>query len=293
MAELSSKGAAYIFGYATVTGWTQRAYLKASVSTFGARFGSAIAMSDNGLVLAVASDNERSSARGVNGDDTDTMAPNSGAVFVFTCGDGATWVQHSYLKASNTTADDRFGISLAMSADGNTIAVGATFEDSNADTINGEQEDESSSASGAAYVFKRSADAWLQSAYFKAFNSDQGDQFGSSLSLSGDGNVLAVGAAQEDSAARVVNGDASSDSADNAGAAYVFSKNAEVWESNSYVKATNTDANDLFGYALALSADGLKLAISASQEASTAAGIDGDQSNNSAQGAGAAYFFDF
>ena len=46
-----------------------------------------------------------------------------------------------YIKASNTDEFDHFGISLSLSADGNTLAVGAYHEDSNATGVNGEQSD--------------------------------------------------------------------------------------------------------------------------------------------------------
>jgi hypothetical protein len=41
---------------------------------------------------------------------------------------GATWTQQAYVKASNTDAGDQFGISVALSGDGNTLAVGASLE---------------------------------------------------------------------------------------------------------------------------------------------------------------------
>ena len=53
---------------------------------------------------------------------------DSGAVYVFTR-TGGVWTQQAYLKASNTDARDQFGVSVAISGD--TIAVGAQFEDSN------------------------------------------------------------------------------------------------------------------------------------------------------------------
>ncbi len=69
-----------------------------------------------------------------------------------------TPAQQAYVKASNTGADDEFGISVALSSDGNTLAVGANLEDSaltgvtagsptNATTGDG------AGNSGAAYVF--------------------------------------------------------------------------------------------------------------------------------------------
>ncbi|MCA3154152.1 MAG: hypothetical protein ING30_03810, partial [Burkholderiales bacterium] len=54
---------------------------------------------------------------------------------------------------SNTGASDFFGYSVALSADGNTLAVGAAFEASNATGVNGDQTNNSASASGAVYLY--------------------------------------------------------------------------------------------------------------------------------------------
>src|SRR5687767_11721835 len=80
--------------------------------------------------------------------------------------------QTAYLKASNADAGDHFGNggtllgdSVAISADGNTIAVGAPHEQSNATGINGNQNDNSLYNAGAVYVFTRNGNAWAQQAY--------------------------------------------------------------------------------------------------------------------------------
>ncbi|KYF61092.1 hypothetical protein BE11_27805, partial [Sorangium cellulosum] len=57
---------------------------------------------------------------------------------------------------------------------------------------------------------------------------------------------------------------------------------------SAYLKASNTDAGDQFGYAVAL--DGDTLAVSALLEASAATGVDGDQTDNS-KSCGAVYVF--
>ena len=80
-----------------------------------------------------------------------------------------------------------------------TVAVTATREDSNARGINGNQADNSAEDSGAAYVFARAGGKWSQQAYVKASNTDAGDQFGWSVTLSDDGNTMAVGAPTESS----------------------------------------------------------------------------------------------
>jgi hypothetical protein len=95
---------------------------------------------------------EASNATGVNGVETDNSASFSGAVYVFTRS-GASWTQQAYVKASNTGADDQFGWSVALSADGNTLAVGAVGEDSNAMGVNGDQTNNSASYSGAVYLY--------------------------------------------------------------------------------------------------------------------------------------------
>jgi hypothetical protein len=92
-----------------------------------------------------------------------------------------------YFKASNTGKDDGFGTSVALSADGNTLAVGAPYEDSAATGIGGDQANNSAGSAGAVYVFVRANGVWAQQAYVKASNGVS--EFGSSLGLSADGNT--------------------------------------------------------------------------------------------------------
>ena len=122
-----------------------------------------------------------------------------------------------------------------MSADGNTLAVGALFEDSAATGINGDESDNSALSSGAVYVFARQGNVWQQQAYLKASNAGEGDRFGAALSLSADGNTLAVGAIEEASAAVGINNEQNDDSADYAGAAYVFVRSGSLWQQEAYL----------------------------------------------------------
>jgi hypothetical protein len=78
--------------------------------------------------------------------------------------EGANWSQQVYVKASNTGWADRFGTSVALSGNGDTLAVGANSEDSNATGIDGDQADDSATQSGAAYVFVREGANWSQQA---------------------------------------------------------------------------------------------------------------------------------
>jgi hypothetical protein len=211
-------------------------------------------------------------------------------VYVFTRS-GTTWTQQAYIKASNTETGDEFGMAVSLSGDGNTLAVGAILEDSNATGANGNQNDNSAIDSGAVYVFTRSATIWTQAAYIKASNTQAGDAFGSSVSISSDGNTLAVGALQEDSAATGINGNQSDNSAADSGAVYVFTRSGVIWGQQAYVKASNTEAGDSFGISVAVSGDGNTLLAGACCEDSNASGLNGNQSDNSSTGSGAVYLF--
>jgi hypothetical protein len=98
--------------------------------------------------------------------------------------------------------------------------VGAIGEDSGAVGVDGDGADEGTPQAGAAYVFAREGVTWSQRAYLKASNTDAGDRFGRSCAISY--GTIVVGTNHEDSAASGVDGDASDNSASDAGAAYVF-----------------------------------------------------------------------
>src|SRR5437762_850189 len=150
-----SAGAVYVF---TRRGNTvaQQAYVKASNPMPGANFGSSVVLSRDGNTLAVAAYYESSAATGINGNQNDHSIPEAGAVYIFTR-TGTTWSQQAYIKASNTgtaavgngfAEGDQFGYSIALSADGSTLAVGAIGEDSKAEGVNGDQADNSAGQSG-------------------------------------------------------------------------------------------------------------------------------------------------
>ena len=275
-------GAAYVF-VRSGTNWSQQAYLKASNTDSRDMFGESVSL--DGDTLVVGAPGESSSATGINGDQSDNSAPGAGAAYVFVRS-GTNWSQQAYLKASNTGSNENFGLfSVAISRD--TIVIGAPYEPSNATGVNADQSDNSAPGAGAAYVFVRSGTNWTQQAYLKASNTDSGDMFGESVSL--DGDTLVVGAPGESSSATGVNGDQSDNSTSGAGAAYVFVRSGTTWSQQAYLKASNTDAGDNFGWSVAISGD--TVVVGADFEASKATGINGDQSDNSATEAGAGYVF--
>jgi hypothetical protein len=288
-AGIGDAGAVYVF-VRDGNGWVQQAYVKASNTEVnlarGDTFGNAVALSADGSVLAVGAELEDSDATDVDGDQLNNFANDSGAVYIFSRL-GAQWSQQAYIKSSNSEAADHFGSRVALSGDGRTLAVAADGEDSSATNVDGTGAD-SAEESGAVYVFARPVDVWVQQAYVKAFNTSALDRFGSSLALSADGQTLAVGARDEDSIATDANGDEGNDFAENSGAVYVFGRVGTTWSRQAYLKASNTQANDEFGSAVALSADGSTLAVGAVEEDGGGAAGEGD---NSATNSGAVYVF--
>ncbi len=219
--SMSGAGAAYEFTRAAGI-WSQQAYLKANNPGSTNFFGSTVAISADVQTLAVSAPYEDGDAVGVNGPQTDDRAIRSGAVYVFVRSNAGIWTQQAYVKASNTTPDAAFGSGVALSADGNVMAVSSYAENSNATGLNGNQSNLNAVESGAAYVFTRSSATWRQRAYVKASNTGAGDWFGSGLAMSNDGRTLAIGAPLEDSDATGINGQQASDVAPDAGAVFVL-----------------------------------------------------------------------
>lgn len=279
--EATFAGAVYVF-VRTGSTWRQQTYIKASNTRRDAFFGADLALAGNTLV--VGSYGEASSATGINGNQNAIGAFYSGAAYVFTR-TGSTWRQQAYLKASNAEQSDHFGTSVAISGD--TVVVGAYREESDATGVGGDQNNNNAIRSGAAYVFVRNASEWQQQAFLKASNTGDVDYFGTTVSISG--NVIVVGAPEEDSDAVGVNGDQNNDDAENSGAAYVFRRLGSQWTQEAFLKASNTDTDDEFGSAVSISGD--TIVVGAPFESSSGTGIGGNQTNSGATESGAAYVF--
>jgi hypothetical protein len=283
----------------------QTAYLKASNTEGNDHFGNGgtleghgVAISGDGNTLAVGAPYESSGAKGINGNQNDNSVYAAGAVYIFTR-NGNNWVQQAYIKASNPGQGDQFGHSVALTQDGSTLAVSAYYEASATKGIDGDQKDRSIPQAGAVYMFTRTGATWSQQAYIKASNTGEagvgdqlgdGDQFGFSLALSADGNTLAVGAIGEDSAAKGIDGDQSSNAAVGSGAVYVYVRSSKKWTQQAYVKASNADPGDLFGYSVSLTADGNTMAVSAYDEDGGSRVINGPM-DHGRRGSGAIYVF--
>lgn len=144
--------------------------------------------------------------------------------------------------------------------------------------------------SGAAYVFVRNNNTWSQQAYLKASNTGNDDLFGASVSVSRD--TIVVGADEESSNAVGINDPTGQ--ADNstyeAGAAYIFKRSNGIWKQYAYLKSSDTDARDYFGYSVAVSGSTVITGIYG--EDSITSGINSIPNDaGTADDSGAAYIF--
>ena len=291
-------GAVYVY-VRSGNAWVQQAYLKAPNAQSFDQFGTSVAVSGDTLVVgAIGEDSGQTVITNGNIASADNSVTNAGAAYVFVRNTAnGTWAQQAYLKAPNAEVNDAFGKSVAISND--TLVVGANGEDSNQTSIsNGSSASADNSAirAGAAYVFVRSDGNWSQQAYLKASNANPGDEFGTSVAISGE--TIVVGTPGESSGQTTIsNGsNGSSASADNsairAGAAYVFARSGSTWTQQAYLKAPNAQEDDQFGFAVSIS--GGSVVVGAFQEGSSQTTItngSGASADNSARSSGSAYVF--
>lgn len=272
----ASSGAVYVFARHGGA-WSQQAYVKASRPSPGDSFGNSLSLSSDGDTLAVGVYLEDSLASGIDGDHGGIAENNSnrGAVYVY-ARNGGNWSQQAYVKASSSHDNAYFGADVALDSDGNTLAVGATGERTGA------------LDAGAVYVFTRNSGAWSQQALVKASSIQTNARFGSAVALNGDGNLLAVGSVGDSSAA-TGDGDQTGSAGDSSGAVSYFVRSGGAWSQQSHVKASDAGADDGFGRFPASGNNGNTLALEAPGESSGATGIGGNQTDNNAIGAGAAY----
>ena len=271
----SNAGAVYQFHY-DGGAWHQSGYLKSPLPYDSDAFGTSLAITPDGHYLAVSTPGDGANATGVDGTLTGRPFAFAGAAYVFYDAVGTGWVSQGYFKASNAGDYGRFGSSLAFSDNGDALAVGAIGDSTNSTGINGDESNVLAQASGAVFYFRRTASAWSQEAYIKASNPREAAFFGASVSLSGDGAVLAVGSHHENSNATGWDGNQADTSSYQNGAAYLFSSTTGVWEQTHYIKSEGGEPSEYFGNSILLSSDGTQLVVGCNGDPSSAVGAGGD-----------------
>ncbi len=196
-------------------GWSVQALLAAPGAASGDGFGAAVAVAGDTLVVG---------APGRDG----PGAADAGAAYVFVR-NGATWTLQALLVASDAAADDGFGAAVALQGD--TLLVGSP-----------EGGPPGQPDAGASYVFVRSGGAWSEQARLAASDAASGDAFGASVALSGD--TALVGAELDDHPGGA-----------DAGAAYVFVRDAGAWSQQARLTASGGASGDAFGASVSVSGD--------------------------------------
>jgi len=189
----------------------------------GDAFGGAVVVSADGSTLAVGSLNSKS---------------NQGSVTVFGRSAGK-WVQQEVLADANGAAKDWFGYSMAISKDGNTLAIGAVYAD-----VAGKVDQ------GNVLVFARSGSAWTLQETLIGKSGAAGDVFGMSVALSADGNTVAIGAAGADVG-----------NVSDQGSASVFVRSGAKWSMQQVLTVTGGETKANYGSSVSLSSDGDTLAV--------------------------------
>ncbi|MFG1495048.1 hypothetical protein ABMA57_00350 [Saccharospirillum sp. HFRX-1] len=290
----------------TLSSWSDSVpLLVAPNSNRSARFGASVSLSADGLTLAVGAPNESIDAQGVSPDVTgENPLANSGAAYLFTRQDRQSdWVELAYIKAENPGEGDFFGTVVKLNGGGDTVAVYAPQEDSDALGVHtAVVNNEDAPDSGAVYLYQRKDDDTVQFTTFIK-SSIAGQQFyGTAIDLSDDGLVMAVGAVLDDRNAKGVfsSPDSLPGGLWESGAVYVYARTTqqETWALESFIKAENAKRHNYFGTSVSLSDDGLGLVIGAGRESSSTAGlhphIEGMAdpfSDTGAKYSGAAYYY--
>ncbi len=268
------EGAVYVFTKGAGGVWQAPDYLKPSEQVAFEEFGIDLDLSEDGSVLAVG-------ARDASG---------GGAVYLFVRSEVVGWVGPVRVTPDHVRPNDAFGKAVALSGDGRVLAVGAPYEESSGSGVN-PPDDDASVTSGAAYVFALDETTGpAQVAYVKSPTPGHLDLFGWSVALNADGSMLVVGAPREDGGGTGVDPMPDDDATDS-GAAYVYERApGEAWTLAGYLKPSNTGAMDLFGAAVAVTADGSRIAVGAGDESGSGSGV-APPPDDAAEKSGAAYLF--
>ncbi len=205
-------GAAYVYRFhpGAPGHWDEEQKLTASDAAVLDFFGGSVSVSGDAAVVGASHDD---CAGGLN----------CGSAYVYRF-NGSTWVQEQKLTASDAVADDNFGISVSVSGD--TVLVGAPPDFCGAGDF-----------CGSAYIYRLNGSTWVEQAKLIASPAAPNDQFGQTVSVSGE--VAVVGAATDACC----------------GSAYIYRFNGSTWTQQAKLTASDAAASDNFGVSVSVSGD--------------------------------------
>lgn len=237
----TGSGVVYVYNRGVGNAFTNVGILTGTYAGSGDEFGHSLAMSSNGKTIVV----------GAPQDEWPSFtSTNSGIVYVYDRGVGNSFSEVGILTGTHSSSQESdFGSSVAMSADGRTIIVGAP-DDSFPSSATG---------SGVAYVYERSLGNTFDEVGILTGThaNDLGDSFGQSVAISADGKTIAVGAYLDE----LPGGDS------NSGIVYVYDRGVgNTFTEVSILTGTYTGSSDEFGFSIAMSADGQTIVVGSPQD---------------------------
>jgi hypothetical protein len=267
---VSLVGAAYVF-VRSGSAWEQQAILTASDGTYADKFGSAVAISGDTILVAAPWDGN-------------AVTGTRGSVYVFVRS-GSAWTEQAKLEASDGSGFDNFGYDVAITGD--TAIIGSPHDVRPGLVY-----------AGSVYVFVGAGSTWSEEVKLTASDAADADVFGSAVAISG--NTIVIGSPQDDNDGGInagsvyvftganstwieevkltasdaaedaifgksvsINGDtllagawaADSEGIANAGAAYVYTRSDLAWSEQAILKASDASSNDGFGTAVSIFGD--------------------------------------
>ncbi len=223
----SLSGSAYIFKRDGES-WSEQAKLVASDGNTGDVFGGSVCISGDYAIV------------GAIGTPTVPFGGSLGSAYIFKR-NGESWSEQTKLTASDGNDKDHFGRSVSIS--GEYAIVGDDGDDYGGGQL------------GSAYIYKRDGESWSEQAKLTASDGTASDNFGRSVSISGD--YVIVGANYDD------------DNGEYSGSAYIFRRDGTIWSEQAKLLASDGTADNLFGDAVSISGD---YAIIGGWRANSAAG---------------------
>jgi hypothetical protein len=204
-------GSVYVFEW-DGTNWNQQTKLTASDAGYDDLFGCSVDVSGDRCVIGAYNDND--------------MGNNSGSAYIFEW-NGTNWIEQAKLTAFDGDSSHNFGCSVGISGD--RCVIGALDDDDNG------------FGSGSVYIFEPNGTNWSLQTKLTALDGVAGDNFGCSVSISGDRCV--IGARYDD------------DNGSQSGSAYIFEWNGTNWIQRDKLTASDGASVDQFGCSVSISID--------------------------------------
>lgn len=215
-------GAAWTFTHSeSGSGWSQSETLTAAGVPHAGHFGHSVALSSDGDTALVGAP---------------ATGSYVGAALAFTrTGTASSWGHGEELIAADELGSGHFGSSVALSGDGATALVGGRVDNDDL---------------GAVWAFDRAGGSWSSGEKLTAGASEtEAGQFGSSVALSGDGDLALVGAPHNEA---------------DGGQVWVLTRSGDTWTQGETLEVPEEAAPSRFGASTALSSSGVSAVIGAS-----------------------------